>query len=131
MATEELRRTILQESDTMTFKQRFGLFSQPISTAIGDEGPYKEKIRKQIKDVDPRNELKKPLTQPRNIQVRPNREGQVNSSFFSPIASLATSHITDPYIDVGRRLTKEEHDRFHKGNHQEAVYKPASGKKSL
>lgn len=41
MATEELRRTILQESDTITFKQRFGLFSQPISTAIGDDGAYK------------------------------------------------------------------------------------------
>lgn len=26
-------------------KQRFGLFSQPISTAIGDDGPYKAKLR--------------------------------------------------------------------------------------
>lgn len=34
-------------------------------------------------------------------------------------------------MDVGRRLIKEEHDKFHKGNYQEAVYKPASGSKSL
>ena len=81
--------------------------------------------------IDPRNEMKKPLTQQRNIQVRPNREGQVNSSFFSPLASLATSQVVDPYVDVGKRLVKEEHDKFHNANYHEAVYKPSSGIKSL
>ncbi len=29
----------------MGTKRRFGLFSQPISTAIGDDGAYKTKLR--------------------------------------------------------------------------------------
>lgn len=38
----------------MGSKQRFGLFSQPISTAIGDDGPYKTKLRKWHNNLDPR-----------------------------------------------------------------------------
>lgn len=37
--------TALADSDILGQKQRFGLFSQPISTAIGDDGPYKSKLR--------------------------------------------------------------------------------------
>lgn len=43
---ESLRMSILSESDLMGSKRRFGLFNQPISTAIGDDGPYLTKIRK-------------------------------------------------------------------------------------
>jgi hypothetical protein len=53
--TESLRFSILQESDLMGSKRRFGLFSQPISTAIGDDGAFRNKIRKIIIDLDPRN----------------------------------------------------------------------------
>lgn len=42
---EALRQTSLQDSNTYGDKRRFGLFSQPISTAIGDDGPYKTKLR--------------------------------------------------------------------------------------
>lgn len=31
----------MAETDAFGAKQRFGLFSHPISTAIGDDGPYK------------------------------------------------------------------------------------------
>lgn len=44
---EALRQTALQEADSMGTKRRFGLFSQPISTAIGDDGEYKTKQRKE------------------------------------------------------------------------------------
>jgi hypothetical protein len=75
--------------------------------------------------------MKKPLIQPRNIQVRPNKTGQGNSSYFSPLVSLACSTVSNPYVDIGRRLLKEQHDSFVMGNNHESVYKPASGKKSL
>ena len=41
---QALRKTALQEADNVGHKRRFGLFSQPISTAIGDDGPYKTKF---------------------------------------------------------------------------------------
>lgn len=43
--TETLRKSILLESDTIGTKKRFGLFSQPISTAVGDNGGYDKKLR--------------------------------------------------------------------------------------
>ena len=43
--TEALRATIIQEVDTYGSKRRFGLFSSPISTAIGDDGQYKTRLR--------------------------------------------------------------------------------------
>jgi hypothetical protein len=42
---EELRMSILSESDPLGSKRRFGLFSQPISTAVGDDGAFRNKIR--------------------------------------------------------------------------------------
>ena len=47
---EALRMTHLAEADTVRDKQRLGFFSVPISTAIGDDGPYKTRIRK-ITDI--------------------------------------------------------------------------------
>lgn len=45
---EALRQTGLNDSNAFGEKRRFGLFSQPISTAIGDDGPYKTKLRRTI-----------------------------------------------------------------------------------
>ena len=42
---EDLRMSILSESDPLGSKRRFGLFSQPISTAVGDDGAFRNKIR--------------------------------------------------------------------------------------
>lgn len=39
--------SILSESELVGSKRRFGLFNQPISTAIGDDSPYLTKIRKE------------------------------------------------------------------------------------
>lgn len=41
---EQLRASVIHESDLIASKKRFGLFSQPISTAIGDSSPYQTKI---------------------------------------------------------------------------------------
>lgn len=51
---EALRQTALQDSYPLGEKRRFGLFSQPISTAIGDDGPYKTKFRTSSSITDPR-----------------------------------------------------------------------------
>ena len=42
---EALRKSALQETENYANKNRFGLFSQPISTAIGDDSAYKTKFR--------------------------------------------------------------------------------------
>lgn len=42
---EELRLSILSEANPLGSKRRFGLFSQPISTAVGDDGAFRNKIR--------------------------------------------------------------------------------------
>jgi hypothetical protein len=42
---EALRATIMQETNGLGDRRRFGLFSSPISTAIGDDGEYKTKLR--------------------------------------------------------------------------------------
>lgn len=33
------------ETDQLGTKKRFGLFSHPITTAVGDDGPYRQKLR--------------------------------------------------------------------------------------
>lgn len=53
--TEGLRATIMQEVDAYGSKQRFGLFSSPVSTAIGDDGQYKTKLRILSCYSDPKN----------------------------------------------------------------------------
>ena len=51
--TESLRLSILQQTDDLGTKKRFGLFSQPISTAVGDNGPYNKKHRTLIVSYRP------------------------------------------------------------------------------
>ena len=46
MADEESKRqSAIQDSEKVANKRRFGLFSQPLTNAIGDNGQYKKKIR--------------------------------------------------------------------------------------
>lgn len=45
MDKESLRRQALEDSDKFAGKSRFGLFSHPISTAVGDNGPYQSTLR--------------------------------------------------------------------------------------
>ena len=42
---EALRLTHLEQSEAIKDKQRHGFFSVPITNAIGDDGPYKTKLR--------------------------------------------------------------------------------------
>lgn len=93
--TEALRATIMQETNSLGEKRRFGLFSAPISTAIGDDGQYKTKLRITVTIIDPRNEQGKPQTDLRGIFTNPPRSGQLNKSHFAPINSLAAGEVKD------------------------------------
>lgn len=42
---EALRATHLEHAETIKDKQRHGFFSVPITNALGDDGPYKTKLR--------------------------------------------------------------------------------------
>lgn len=99
-----MRSTILQEADTYGSKRRFGLFSSPISTAIGDDGQYKTKLSNNRNDQDQRDETGKPQTLPRGIYTNPPRNGQVKKAYFGDINSLAASGVKDEYVDPDRKL---------------------------
>lgn len=45
MDKEALRTQGMESSDFFTSKSRFGLFSHPVSTAVGDNGPYLTNLR--------------------------------------------------------------------------------------
>jgi len=76
-------------------KQRHGFFSVPITTAVGDDGPFKTKLRNKLLRLDPRNEMGKPETKPRNFQTSPPRSGQLAKSFLGSLNSLAATAIKD------------------------------------
>ena len=42
---EGLRTTHLAEAEGIKNKKRHGFFSVPMTTAVGDDGPYKTKLR--------------------------------------------------------------------------------------
>lgn len=93
---EALRQSVLMESDAMGSKRRFGLFSHPVSTAVGDNGAYKKKTRKHPFISDPRDPgSNKPVTELRNFYTSPTKAGQRKSDFFGDINSLSASHVTD------------------------------------
>lgn len=94
--SETLRQSIIQQSETIGTKRRFGLFSQPITTAVGDNGAYKKKLRNLFFITDPRDPSNnKPLTQPKNFYTSPIKSGRGNSGYFEPHRSLATSDVKD------------------------------------
>jgi len=42
---ESMRATHLAQTSELEGRQRHGFFSVPITTAVGDDGPYKTKLR--------------------------------------------------------------------------------------
>ena len=75
---------MIKDSETTSKKARFGLFSQPLTNAVGDDGQYKKLMRTTYAlTSDPRDpNTHKPLTQPRNFFTSPTKSGQGKSSYF-------------------------------------------------
>jgi hypothetical protein len=48
----------------------------------------------------------KPITLPRNFITSPNKSGDLKSSYFGELNSLATSDKKDIFIEEGKRLIK-------------------------
>jgi hypothetical protein len=73
---EMLRTTHLSEYEGLKDRQRHGFFSVPASTALGDDGPYKAKIRMRV--YIQIHETKWGNQKPRPGISRPIRRDQVN-----------------------------------------------------
>ena len=84
------------------FRQRFGLFSQPVSTAIGETNKYKQKPPR-------RNEDGEVETEPRNFYTQRMRKGKDEKVYFSKGSYIA---VGDPYVQrdakAGMRTIKPQ-----------------------
>jgi hypothetical protein len=66
-----LREEAIKETEVIATKQRFALFSQPPPLGIGDYSHELVKPRIAINfKLDPKDENKKPITEPPNIKVK-------------------------------------------------------------
>jgi hypothetical protein len=100
------------------YRQRFGLFSQPVSNAIGETNRFPRKKANR----DP--EDGKPIIGPRNFYTRPVKKGRTDGIYFSKQSYVA---VGDPYqqlSNVGLRTTLNDEARKLKGGHDHN-FKPA------
>lgn len=86
---ETLRLEALKETDAISTKQRFALFSSPAPLAIGDDLVYRHKIIQ-------RDENGKVPIDPKNMSIKAPMQGKSKSSYFS---LLGFTTIGDPYIE--------------------------------
>jgi len=116
--TDKLRETrdkFMAESVKLTTKPRFGLFSQPVSTAIGDDSYFQAKIAK-------KNEDGTVVVGPRNFYTNPGKKGILQGSVFSK-TSFTT--VGDPYQDPGKmKLRTSQPNPELKASHEQA-FKPS------
>lgn len=115
----------MKETEEQAHKQRFGLFSFPVSTAIGDDSYDKKKLP--LKD-----ENGKVKTQPPNVKASATMTGKTAKSFFS---QQGFTTIGDLYIDPERKQRIYEMkikalSQTADGQKKE-IFKPASGYKTL
>lgn len=68
----------------------------------------------------------KPETQPRNFQTNPTRSGQLAKSYLGPLNSLATTGKPDEFIEVPKRLVKEDHESRKLCPHEKQFFPQAS-----
>lgn len=100
---EAIRNAVMADSYQYGIKQRFGLFSQPVSTAIGDNNVFKKKTR----NVDEDGRV---ITGPRNFYTTGLKVGKTDKQLFSRPTYNA---IGDPFkmaaIGVTRTSKKDGH----------------------
>jgi len=72
----------------MSYRQRFGLFSQPVSTAIGETNKFKDKPAR-------RNEDGEVITEPRNFYTKREKKGKAEDVYFTKGSFIA---VGDPYV---------------------------------
>jgi hypothetical protein len=73
---EARRNKIVEESYELGKKERLGLFSQPISNAIGENNYFPKKVAKRDEETG------KPITGPRNFLTRKATKGKADDIYF-------------------------------------------------
>lgn len=112
---ETLREEFFKESFAMGQKSRWGMFSIPISTAIGDDTYYKPKPAR-------RDAEGAVITAPRNFTTKNPKKGNIDSVLFSKPNYIS---IGDPYKPPGKvPMRDSKRDGFREGGH-EVNFKPA------
>ena len=101
--------SIITEIFIIFYRQRFGLFSQPVSNAIGDNNGFQQK--KRVLDEDG-----KVITAPRNFYTTRTKKGQVNGSRHDRVlfSKPGFNALGDPFIQaglnsLGRTYVKDGH----------------------
>lgn len=107
---DELRGEAMAHSFGLAEKQRFGLFSQPASTAIGDNNKYPTKTANKDEDG-------KVIIGPRNFYTTKMKRGKDDSVFFSRPSYVCTGDLYRQNSHNGLRTIKKDghvaagHDR--------------------
>jgi hypothetical protein len=112
---ETLRTQFFQESFQLGQKPRHGMFSVPISNAIGDNTYFKPKPARKGEDGAV-------ITDPRNFTTKKVRKGHTDDVLFSKPSYVAVGDPFKPPQAVPMRTTKK--DGFKEAGH-EMNFKPA------
>lgn len=97
---KEIKEKLNKDADDYGKKPRFGYFSIPYPSSIGDRLYSSGKIR----HLD---ENKKIITQPRNIQVNPPRKGKGYDIYFSNFVKE-----DEKSVDLRRKIAEKEKKEF-------------------
>ena len=114
---QKLREEIMKESFDLAKRSRLGMFSVPISTAIGDDNYFKPKQARKGPDGQV-------ITEPRNFTTKNAKKGHIDSVLFSKPDYIT---VGDPYQDSSKFKLRDTKDNFkQKGGEQfETNFKPA------
>eukprot|EP01017_Pseudomicrothorax_dubius_P011133 TRINITY_DN14110_c0_g1_i3.p1 TRINITY_DN14110_c0_g1~~TRINITY_DN14110_c0_g1_i3.p1 ORF type:complete len:273 (-),score=73.80 TRINITY_DN14110_c0_g1_i3:333-1151(-) len=115
-----LREEALKDTEKYAEKQRFGLFSQPPTLAVGDNSYFQPKKAK-------RDQNGKVVTEPRGVYTIGAKTGTAKMQF----TPLEYTTIGDPYIDPARRARIEEKQNKKRGISHDGEFKPANPSKML
>jgi len=112
---QTLRETVFKESFELSQKMRLGMFSVPVSLAIGDDTYFKPKPARR----DAEGHV---ITDPRNFTTKNPKKGHIDSVLFSKPEYITVGDPYKPPAKVPMRESKK--DGFKDGGH-EMNFKPA------
>jgi hypothetical protein len=112
---QTLREEFFKDSFNLGQKQRLGMFSVPISLAIGDDTYFKPKGAR-------RDAEGAVITDPRNFTTKNPKKGNIDSVLFSKPDYLA---IGDPFKEAAKNPKRDHKKDGYKDGGHEMNFKPA------
>jgi hypothetical protein len=105
---EALRERTFADSKALSYKSRFGLFSQPVTNASGETNTYKYKLAEKDEDG-------KVITAPRNFTTKNPRKGKIDSIYFDRPSYVSVEDLYKNSKDgkILREETKDGHKNLH------------------